>query len=537
MSASEILDSHQVCLRTLFISFNRKLVSSININSSDIAVLGPPTLPVIGNLHQIPPRRTHLQFAKWAKQYGEIFSLKFGPATSIVISSPRLIKQLVDKKSNLYSRRPPSHVGGIIGGGDHLLLMQYSDQWRTCRKLVHQYFMESIVVKSHISVVEAEAVQMLRDFVIQPEGHMKHPKRFSNSIIMSLIYGTRTPDCKTKHMVKLYSLMENWSKVMEAGNTPPVDIFPFLKLVPEKFLGMWRSRAQDVGKEMTALYSEWVEYGIERRRNLGSRDCFLDKVLDQEEKIGLDRHGLYFLCGTLMEGGSDTTSSLIIAFIHAMTKWPEVLKKAQQEVDSVVGENRTPTWEDFAKLPYITACVKEAHRWRPVTPLAFPHSLAEDDWVDGMFLPKGSDIFINAFGMHHDEKRFPNPDVFNPDNFKGVTALASELAVGDYANRDHYGYGSGRRLCPGIHLAERNLFLAIAKLVWGFDIGPGRDAKGNVIEPDVSHETGYCAGFLVCAEDFPATITVRSEARKATILREYDAARAAVFSKYETPKE
>ncbi|KAK1758584.1 cytochrome P450 [Echria macrotheca] len=498
---------------------------------------GPPTLPVIGNLHQIPTRRTHLQFAKWAKEYGDIFSLKFGPGTSIVISSPRLIKQLVDKKSNLYSRRPASHVGGIIAAGDHLLLMQYSDQWRTCRKLVHQYFMEQMVVKNHIDVVEAEAVQMLRDFVVDPQGAMRHPKRFSNSIIMSLIYGTRTPSIQTKHMVKLYSLMENWSKVMEAGNTPPIDVLPFLKFVPEKLLGMWRSRAQDVGREMTALYGEWVEYVIERRKNVGSRDCFLDRVLDQGEKLDLDKHGLYFLCGTLMEGGSDTTSSLIISFIHAMTKWPEVLKKAQEEVDRVVGEDRSPTWNDFAQLPYITACVKEAHRWRPVTPLAFPHSLAEDDWVDGMFLPKGSDIFINAYAMHHDERRFPNHDVFDPDHYKGFTALASELANGDYANRDHYGYGSGRRLCPGIHLAERNLFVAIAKLVWAFNIGPGKDAAGRDIEPDVSNETGYSSGFLVCAEDFPCTITLRSEERRATILRESDAARAQVFSRYETPKE
>ncbi|GAB1319456.1 hypothetical protein MFIFM68171_09666 [Madurella fahalii] len=451
---------------------------------------GPPTLPVIGNLHQIPTKRTHLKFAEWAKQYGEIFSLKVGPGTSIVISSPRLIKQLVDKKSNLYSRRPPSHVGnGIISGGDHLLLMQYSDQWRTCRKLVHQYFMEQMVVKHHIDVVNAEAAQMLRDFVVQPEGHMKHPKRFSNSIIMSLIYGTRTPTIHTKHMVKLYSLMEKWSKVMEAGNTPPVDVFPFLKYVPEKFLGMWRSRAQEVSDEMNALYGEWVEYGIERRKNLGSRDCFLDRILDQGEKVGLDRHGLYFLCGTVMEGGSDTTSSIIIAFIHAMTKWPEVLKKAQQEMDQVVGEDRTPTWDDYAKLPYIAAC------------------------------------------------RFPNPDVFDPDHYKGITALAPELASGEYVNRDHYGYGSGRRICPGIHLAERNLFLAISKLVWAFNIGPGRDASGKVIEPDVSNEKAYCAGFLVCAEDFPCTITPRSEARVATILSESDRAKAQVFSKYETPKE
>lgn len=346
----------------------------------------------------------------------------------------------------------------------------------------------------------------------------------------------RTPTTQTEHMVQLYDVMENWSKVMEVGNTPPVDVFPFLKWVPEKFLGMWRSRAQDVGKEMTALYGGWVNYVIERRKDSGSRDCFLDRVLDQEEKLDLDRHALYFLMGTVMEGGSDTTSSIVIAFIHAMTKWPEVLKKAQKEMDAVIGEDRTPTWDDYEKLPYAAACVKEAMRWRPVVPLAFPHSVAEDDWVDGFFLPKGSDIFVNAYGMQHDEKRFPKPDEFNPDHYKGVTALASDLAAGEYQKRDHYGYGAGRRICPGIHLAERNLFLAIAKLIWAFNIQPGKDANGQFIEPDVSNDA-YCAGFLVCADPFPCTITPRSKEREATILREFDTATADVFSLYETPKK
>jgi cytochrome P450 len=129
----------------------------------------------------------HLRFTEWAKTYGEIFSLKVGHGTAIVITSPRLIKQLIDKKSSIYNYRPASLVGnGIIAHGDHLLLMQYSDQWRTCRKLVHQFFMEQMVVKKHVKLVDAEAVQMLRDFIVEPEGHMKHPKRFSNSIIMSL---------------------------------------------------------------------------------------------------------------------------------------------------------------------------------------------------------------------------------------------------------------------------------------------------------------------------------------------------------------
>jgi hypothetical protein len=157
-----------------------------------------------------------------------------------------------------------------------------------------------------------------------------------------------------------------------------------------------------------------------------------------------------------------------------------------------------------------------------------------DDWVDGKFLPKGTIVFINVYGLHHDEKKFPNPDVFDPDHYAGQTILAPELASSpDYEARDHYGYGSGRRLCPGIHVAERNLFLAIAKLVWAFDFKPGMNAEGKIVEPDIDNVTGYSEGSLVCAKPFACDIQVRSEKKGETILREYETAEREVFSRYQ----
>jgi hypothetical protein len=376
---------------------------------------------------------TRFRFTEWAKQYGGMYSLKLGTGTAVVLTDRRLIKQLLDKKSNIYSNRPPSFVShDLITGGDHLLVMQYGNMWRSFRKLIHQYFMESMVEKEHIVLQNAEAVQMVHDYMLYPEEHMRHPKRYSNSIIMSLrksylfsfglhdalvicdrqvllyaynapnipfaspillyielfhhrriysnstyvVYGIRTPTINTSHMTRLYDLMENWSVVMEPGNTPPVDIYPFLHWVPESVFGNWRSRASNVGDEMNKLYADTLDKVDERRKHNNS-NSFMDKVLDQNEKLGLSRHQLYFLGGVCMEGGSDTSSSVIIAFVQAMTKFPEILKKAQKEIDSVVGEDRSPVWSDYDKLPYIATCVKEAQRWRPVVPTAFPHTLIE----------------------------------------------------------------------------------------------------------------------------------------------------------------
>lgn len=107
----------------------------------------------------------------------------------VILTDRRLIKNLIDKKSSIYSNRPPSYVGnGLITGGDHILVMDYGETWRKLRKLIHQHFTESMVVSEHTKLVNAEAVQMCRDFMVFKEEkmHMKHPKRFSNSIIMSL---------------------------------------------------------------------------------------------------------------------------------------------------------------------------------------------------------------------------------------------------------------------------------------------------------------------------------------------------------------
>jgi cytochrome P450 family 619 len=96
------------------------------------------------------------------------------------------MKAVLDKKSTIYSYRPPSLVADLITHGDHILMMQYGETWRTMRKMIHQFFMEAQCEKSHYQVQEAEANQMIYDFLVDPKNNMLHPKRFSNSITMSL---------------------------------------------------------------------------------------------------------------------------------------------------------------------------------------------------------------------------------------------------------------------------------------------------------------------------------------------------------------
>ncbi|KAI3317331.1 cytochrome P450 [Xylariaceae sp. AK1471] len=494
---------------------------------------GPRTLPFIGNLHQLPKNYTHVKFTQWARQYGGLYTLKLGSATMAVITDRSIVKSTVDKKSNIYSHRPPSYVShDLITKGNHLLVMFYGDKWRTFRRLIHQHLTENMVEREHLSIVNAEAIQLVRDYMMFPEDHMLHPKRFSNSISNSIIFGIRSPHVRSEYMKRLYMLMESWSQLMETGNTPPVDIFPWLKAIPQQFFGNYKKRSLGVGKQMENLYEDVLQDVLKRRetRNAGS---FMDVVLDQQDKVQLPRDQLRFIGGVLMEGGSDTSSSLILAIVQALILNPEVQEKAHREISAVVGEDRSPEWSDMDKLPYINMIVKEGHRWRPILPLCFPHALGQDDWVEGKFLPKGTTIILNVWGMHMDPQIWEDPEKFNPDRYKNHSLLAPDyVAAGDWQKRDHYGYGAGRRICPGMYLAERNMLVSIAKLIWAFRFEHriGSDGKALPVNPDPV--TGYHNGFLYCPKDYDCQPIIRSNRVRETVLREFDEVEKNIFSRF-----
>lgn len=152
----------------------------------------------------------------------------------------------------------------------------------------------------------------------------------------------------------------------------------------------------------------------------------------------------------------------------------------------------------------------------------YTNSLLKDDWAGGHFIPKGSTVVLNVWGMHHDEKRWEKPEDFMPERYASYPKLASQY-TSDGPDRDHFGYGAGRRVCPGIHLAERNLFIAMAKLLWAFDFSKG-------INDDSKVESSI--GFLQCVADFECQITVRSEKRAETIRNEFQEA-GKIFEKYD----
>lgn len=104
-----------------------------------------------------------------------------------------------------------------------------------------------------------------------------------------------------------------------------------------------------------------------------------------------------YLSGSLLEAGSDTTSSIIIGFIQAMMVFPDVQRRGQEEIDRVIGGDRLPTMEDAPHLPYVHAIVKESIRWMPTTVMAAPHAVTQDDCYMGYRIPAEATVLINVW--------------------------------------------------------------------------------------------------------------------------------------------
>jgi cytochrome P450 len=197
-------------------------------------------------------------------------------------------------------------------------------------------------------------------------------------------------------------------------------------------------------------------------------------------------------------GGAETVSTMMAWWTLAMLAYPETQVRAQAELDAVVGRERLPTFADYPFLPYIRAMVKEILRWKPATPLGGPHRCTEDDWYEGMFIPKGAICLPNVWFMNRDPEIYgENASHFEPARFLDENG---DIATGpsDAKEEGHATYGFGRRSCTGRYVASDSLFMSMAVLLWATKIERKKDALGQLLPLDVD---GYEDHGLVVLAD------------------------------------
>ena len=177
-----------------------------------------------------------------------------------------------------------------------------------------------------------------------------------------------------------------------------------------------------------------------------------------------------------------------------MIAFPEAQRKAQAEIDAIVGRDRLPTFADAPRLPYVQAIIREILRYRPALPFLLPHAATKEDWYEGMYIPKGTICIANVWHCNHDREIFgEDADEFRPERHLDKNG---ELLPGPVETNQagHVALGFGRRVCVGKNLAIESLFIDTVRILWATMLERTRDENG--VEVPVDIETIVDAGMV-----------------------------------------
>ncbi|KAI0088548.1 cytochrome P450 [Irpex rosettiformis] len=471
---------------------------------------GPPQLPIIGNVHQVPTQMPWIKFTEWSKQYGPIFSLNLLGQQVIVLNTHKAAGDLFDRRSNIYSDRPRLIMAGeILTGGIFMVFARYSDVWRKMRRASHESFNPRAVEK-YLPIQAEAAAHSISRILAQPESWEENLKRYTASAILSSVYGWPTFGSEGGIIKRLHAHTARIASAVVPGAFL-VDFFPFMKYFPT-WIAKWKRDGLAWHKAETDMF-EGFNAGVAEKLSAGeAQHSFVTELIDTEERHGLSKKEAAWLAAIMVSAGAETTSTTMFNFMLAMTLYPDVMRRAQAEIDAVVGRERVPTFDDKENLPFIRVMVRETLRWRPVGPLAVPRQATEDDWYEGYFIPKGMVSIYNALLDNSDREYlvktqsnqsplngsiliwinfcrdptiFPDFDVYRPDRFLDESGK-NEISPPDTHQMGHVTYGFGRRSCVGLHFANHALFIAIATILWAADILPPVDENGNVVLPDAN---------------------------------------------------
>ncbi|KAK7686214.1 hypothetical protein QCA50_010434 [Cerrena zonata] len=490
---------------------------------------GPPTLPLLGNLHVFETRGIHLKLTEWARMYGDIYSIKFGPQSSIVISSPKLLREYVDLKGAMTSDRPPVYVDELISNSMELPLMRYDEKWRIMRKAAHDMVSREACNK-HLPIQRAEATQLLSDLLDSPEHFYTHIYRYTASVVTSVVYGIHCPKYHDCFVDKFDRFTQRLEAAMRPGNSPPVDMFPWLKYTPE-FLAPWKRKCMEMRKQQREIFFGMLDLVQDRMKEGQGNDCFMEYVIEHQKHYNLDREFLGYLGGSLLQAGIDTTAIFLQSMLACIITHPHVQKRAQEEIDRVIGSERAPGFPDWDNLPYVRALVSEVNRFCPVAPLAVPHAATADLKLGEYLVPKDSIIFLNTWGIYRHPDYYENPDVFEPERY-----LKNEFGIKSGADttgcRNDFHFGAGRRRCPGINLANNSIALNTMNLLWAFNFNKAKDPlTGKPIEINLNVDVNREAVLLV-QKPFKCEITPRNTAKIEVIRADFERAKE-VFEPFE----
>lgn len=481
-----------ICGYYLLIAFHKNVPAGAQLPG------GPPGKPIVGNLLDIPPKHSWFKFQEWSKKYGSLYRLNLAGQNHVIVSTEEIANDLLRERGTIYSDREQLPMAAqLLSDNLRPLFLPYGETWRNVRKLMHQLANVNVAA-SYEPVQEDESLRAVRDLCRTPEKYETWFERYSAGLILRLAYSKTVLTGEESFVRRILHVVHTVERVASPG-AYLVDMIPALMYLPS-FLAPFKREGARLHKEELTLFRQLLYDGVQASQKGTHEENFCGKWSSNKDSYKLsDDHAAYAI-GTLFEAGAGTTASAMMSFMLAMTLHPEEHVKLQSEIDAVVGKGRLPSLADMPDLPRVRAVAQEVLRWRPVTAGGLPHKLTRDDnykMEDGrtIFLPAGTNVHAVQWMVHREPIRYPEPESFRPDRWLEPGWPTYKEPLTQYPNLQNFSaFGFGRRICPGQNIAEKSMYILIARIAWACNLTQKLDASGNAMAPPLYD---YVAGFNV----------------------------------------
>ncbi|XP_024521429.1 flavonoid 3'-monooxygenase-like [Selaginella moellendorffii] len=405
----------------------------------------------------------HHSLQKLSRKFGKIMYLKLGMIPAIVISSPDLAKQMFKTEDTTFSFRPYLLVGEHSGYNFKGIALANGDHWKSTRKICTTELFTVKRIDSFLWVRMEELSYLVSSLAQACNDQSIVDVREHLTVL--------TFNVQTRILMSKRFFGENLSddELAEAR--------VFKELIDESVKFAFQFHIS----EFVPSWLKWIDWNIPQAKRVAAKqDEFLQKIIDEHkakksrptkdfmdillEQRGDDQEVVKAILMEILAAGTDTSACTVEWALLELLNNPEIMKKAQEELDVVVGGGRTVLESDFPKLTYLEAIIKETFRIHPPTPLLVPRMSTQACALGQSFhIPKGATTIVNYYSIGRDPEVWENPAKFWPERFLG---LAIDVKGHDF---ELIPFGAGRRICPGMSLGLKTVYLTLGNLLHGFD--------------------------------------------------------------------
>ncbi|KAI9266096.1 cytochrome P450 [Sporodiniella umbellata] len=430
-----------------------------------------PTQPISACLFSIVPGRIFAlrpssvirQINKWHKEIGPIYKLNIGEKLWIFVGEPHLAHKIFVENGNATSFRPYHYFITELYAKNHKLVNwlqecarlklyrgviagQYNDSWKQNRKFVSNLLKSSSIDKySDIGISETKILMekfttMAKNkevFALQPKLQL-----FITNIISEIIWSRRFESSEDPDILKIYELLHLF--ILYSG------------LLIDSLTGI-KKKLKKVEERLNHIRSEVIEKALSSEKHSIIKEL---NELQQSKLISEDDMGV--IITDLFTAGSGSVIDTLHWSMVFLSQHPEIQDKLAQEMNEWKTKNPMRNMPDFHQdredFPYSICVQKEVLRLRPPAPIGVPHACKEDLVIEEYLIPKGTMLVSSIMAMNYDPNIYEDPNVFRPERFMKNICEMDAAVKANIEKRDHFSFGWGRRICPGIHLAEVHIF-------------------------------------------------------------------------------